>query len=121
LNRWSDDPGRSLVEAQRLTEQAIEEGPNEPRAHHAAALVAMFSKDFHHGCAAIEQERGLRRNQSAQQHSCNKLSWSLTRLRRDRQSSLGGSLWAMPLWQSMQVSPAFMFACIFSAARADCL
>ena len=37
------------------------------------------------------------------------------------QSSLGGSLWAMPLWQSMQVSPAFIASCIFSEARADCL
>jgi adenylate cyclase len=45
-NRWSDDPDRSLTEAGRLAEQAIEKNPNEPLAHFAASLVAMNGKDL---------------------------------------------------------------------------
>jgi adenylate cyclase len=45
-NRWSDDPERSLVEAEQLAEQAIKRDSNEAFAHYAASVVAAFTKDF---------------------------------------------------------------------------
>lgn len=45
-NRWTDDPERSLAQAQALVDQAIERDPGEPFAHGVAALVAMYRKDF---------------------------------------------------------------------------
>ncbi|MEX0852870.1 MAG: adenylate/guanylate cyclase domain-containing protein [Bauldia sp.] len=62
LNRWSDDPDRSLAEARRLTDQAIEKGPNEPMGHHAAALVAMYGKDFQRWTAEVETTLSLSPN-----------------------------------------------------------
>lgn len=46
MNRWSDDPDRSLAEAQRLADRCIELAPNEARAHDTAALAANFTGDI---------------------------------------------------------------------------
>jgi adenylate cyclase len=48
-NRWTGDPDRSLDEAERLARLAIEKNPNEPLAHCAAALAAMFRRDLDKG------------------------------------------------------------------------
>lgn len=59
-NRWSEDPDRSLEEAGRLAALAIEKNPNEPLAHCAAALVAMFNRDLGH--ARIEADKSIALN-----------------------------------------------------------
>jgi len=45
-NRWSDAPDRSLAEAGRFADLALEKNDKEPLAHYVAAIVAMFNKDF---------------------------------------------------------------------------
>jgi len=46
LNRWSDDPDRSLNQAKQCANQAIEKDPNQPLGHLVAARVALFEKDL---------------------------------------------------------------------------
>ncbi|HEY0919941.1 winged helix-turn-helix domain-containing tetratricopeptide repeat protein [Devosia sp.] len=46
LNHWSDDPGRALVEAQRLGTRMIELEPNHAFGHFVVALTAMLARDF---------------------------------------------------------------------------
>jgi len=61
-NRWTNDPDRSLKEAERFAEQAIERNPNEPFAHYAAALVAMFRKDVDRWTTEAEAALALNPN-----------------------------------------------------------
>jgi TolB-like protein len=46
MNRWTDDPDRSLKEAQSLADRALAIAPNEAGPHNTAALAANFSRDF---------------------------------------------------------------------------
>ncbi len=46
LNRWTDDPDRSLAESQRLTQTIAELAPNHAGGHFVAALSAMLVRDF---------------------------------------------------------------------------
>ena len=46
LNRWSDDPDRSLQVARHFSDRAIEEDPNEPLAHIVASIVAASERDL---------------------------------------------------------------------------
>ena len=46
LNRWTDDPDRSLKEAQRLGDRMVELAPDHAGGHFIAALTAMFARDF---------------------------------------------------------------------------
>ena len=46
LNRWTDDPDRSLGEAQRLGDTMVELAPNHAGGHFVVALTAMFARDF---------------------------------------------------------------------------
>jgi TolB-like protein len=46
LNRWTDDPDRSLKEAKRLGDRMVELAPGYPGGHSIAALTAMFARDF---------------------------------------------------------------------------
>ena len=46
LNRWTDDPDRSLKEAQRLADRMVELAPDHAGGHFVAALTAMFARDF---------------------------------------------------------------------------
>ena len=46
LNRWTDDPDRSLSEAQRLGDRMVELAPNHAGGHFVVALTAMFARDF---------------------------------------------------------------------------
>lgn len=46
LNRWTDDPDRSLQEAQRLGDRMLELAPDYSGGHSIAALIAMFARDF---------------------------------------------------------------------------
>ena len=46
LNRWTDDPDRSLKEAQRLADRMVELAPNHAGGHFVVALTAMVARDF---------------------------------------------------------------------------
>ncbi|RYE09566.1 MAG: adenylate cyclase [Hyphomicrobiales bacterium] len=46
LNRWSDDPDRSLREAQSLGERIVELAPNHAGGHFAVALTSMVARNF---------------------------------------------------------------------------
>lgn len=59
-NRWSDTPETSLDEAGRFVGKAIARDDSDPFSHYAAALVAMFSKDYERW--AEEAERALSLN-----------------------------------------------------------
>ncbi len=61
-SHWTGDPEGSLNEARRLAEIAISKGPNEPIAHHAAALVARFDKNFARWSAEVETTLSLSPN-----------------------------------------------------------
>ncbi|MDF3835370.1 winged helix-turn-helix domain-containing tetratricopeptide repeat protein [Cupriavidus basilensis] len=61
-NRWSDDPQRSLAEAEALVEKAIERDPGEPFSHGVAALVAMYRKDFSRWALEVEEALSLNPN-----------------------------------------------------------
>ncbi len=60
FNRWSDDPEGSLDEAQRSVDEAVARDPLDPFAHGAAAVVAMYAKDF--GRWAFEVDQALMLN-----------------------------------------------------------
>jgi adenylate cyclase len=59
-NQWTDDPDKSLGEADRLAREAIAHDETDPFAHFVAAAVAFFLKD--HERAAAEQEKALSLN-----------------------------------------------------------
>jgi adenylate cyclase len=46
FNRWSANPDASLQLAKRNAELAVEKDPNEPFAHHSAALAFMLARDL---------------------------------------------------------------------------
>ncbi|HEY0853622.1 MAG TPA: winged helix-turn-helix domain-containing tetratricopeptide repeat protein [Devosia sp.] len=46
LNCWTDDPDRSLRQAQRLGDRMVELAPNHAGGHFVVALTAMFARDF---------------------------------------------------------------------------
>jgi adenylate cyclase len=46
LNRWTDDPDRSLEEAQALADRMVELAPDRADGHFQVALTAMFTRDF---------------------------------------------------------------------------
>jgi adenylate cyclase len=46
VNRWTEDPDRSLTEAQGLAERMIELAPDHAGGHYEAAITAMFARDF---------------------------------------------------------------------------
>ncbi|HEV7718952.1 MAG TPA: winged helix-turn-helix domain-containing tetratricopeptide repeat protein [Arsenicitalea sp.] len=46
FNRWTDDPDRSLKEAQRLAGRMVELAPDHVGGHSEVALTAYFARDF---------------------------------------------------------------------------
>jgi TolB-like protein/tetratricopeptide (TPR) repeat protein len=46
LNRWTDDPERSLKEAKVLADRMVELAPGHAYGHFQMALTAMFARDF---------------------------------------------------------------------------
>jgi len=61
-NRWTDDPERSLAEADELVDKAIERDSGEPFAHGVAALVAMYRKDFSRWALEVNEALSLNPN-----------------------------------------------------------
>jgi adenylate cyclase len=61
-NRWSDNPDNSLQVAKHNAEQAIQKDPNEPLAHFAASLAAMFGKDLDGAKSEAENALSLNPN-----------------------------------------------------------
>jgi adenylate cyclase len=61
-NRWSDAPEASLDEAERLIAEAIVRDEKDPFAHYAAAVAAMWRKDYERWAA--EADRALTLNPS---------------------------------------------------------
>jgi adenylate cyclase len=59
-NRWSDTPEASLGEAERLIGEAIARDDKDPFAHYAAAVAAMWRKDYERW--ADEADRALSLN-----------------------------------------------------------
>jgi len=59
---WSGDPDQSLLEAGRAAELAIKKDENESVAHYAAAVVAMFNKEFERWAAEVETALTLNPN-----------------------------------------------------------
>ncbi len=62
FNRWSEDPEGSLDEAQRLVDEAVARDPLDPFAHGAAAVVAMYARDFRRWAFEVEQALMLNPN-----------------------------------------------------------
>ena len=58
-NRWSDDPDKSLKLAREYSQKAIDNDPNEPMAHGAAALTAIFERDFDRAQAEVDRTLAL--------------------------------------------------------------
>jgi adenylate cyclase len=56
-NRWSDTPEESLEKAKRFADEAIAKDGNDPYGHYAAAIAAMFRRDYTRW--AEEAERAL--------------------------------------------------------------
>ncbi len=46
LNRWTDDPDRSLMEAKQLGDRMVELAPDHADGHFESAITAMFARDF---------------------------------------------------------------------------
>ena len=46
VNRWTDEPDRSLKEARRLGDRMLELAPEHAGGHFVSALTAMFARDF---------------------------------------------------------------------------
>ncbi|WGY71100.1 winged helix-turn-helix domain-containing protein [Burkholderia cepacia] len=62
FNRWTDDPGRALAEADEQVGQALVRDPGDPFAHGVAALVAMYRKDFERWAAEVDAALALNPN-----------------------------------------------------------
>jgi adenylate cyclase len=60
--RWSADPDASLPLAKRCAQQALENDPNEPRAHCIAGLAALFERDLDQAQAEIRLALSLNPN-----------------------------------------------------------
>ena len=96
-NRWSDDPDKSLKLAREYAQKAIDNDPNEPMAHGAAALTAIFEKDFDRAQAEVDRTLALNPS-SALAHNL------LGTIR----SYSGRPLEAIPaIEQAMRLDPAF--------------
>ena len=96
-NRWSDDPDKSLKLAREYAQKAIDNDPNEPLAHGAAALTAIFEKDFDRAQAEVDRTLALNPS-SALAHNL------LGTIR----SYSGRPLEAIPaIEQAMRLDPAF--------------
>ena len=96
-NRWSDDPDKSLKLAREYAQKAIDNDPNEPMAHGAAALTAIFEKDFERAQAEVDRTLALNPS-SALAHNL------LGTIR----SYSGRPLEAIPaIEQAMRLDPAF--------------
>lgn len=61
-NHWTDNPERSLAEAEVLVDKAIEGDPGDPFAHGVAALVAMYRKDFGRWAREVDEALSLNPN-----------------------------------------------------------
>ncbi len=59
-NRWSDSPGTSLDQAERLIDEAIAKDDNDPFVHYVAALLGLWKKDYERW--AHEADRALSLN-----------------------------------------------------------
>jgi predicted Zn-dependent protease len=59
VNRWSDDPDRSLVEAGRLADRMIQLVPEHAGGHYQAAITALFARDFDRFCHEGEMAMAL--------------------------------------------------------------
>lgn len=46
VNRWTDDPNRSLMEAKQLGDKMVELAPDHAGGHFESAITAMFARDF---------------------------------------------------------------------------
>lgn len=96
-NRWSDDPDKSLKLAREYSQKAIDNDPNEPMAHGAAALTAIFERDFDRAQAEVDRTLALNPS-SALAHNL------LGTIR----SYSGRPLEAIPaIEQAMRLDPAF--------------
>jgi adenylate cyclase len=58
-NRWSDDPEGALARGERLTARSVELDPRDPYAHHAVALLAIWSRKHELAAAAVEKALAL--------------------------------------------------------------
>jgi adenylate cyclase len=96
-NRWSDDHDKSLKLAREYSQKAIDNDPNEPMAHGAAALTAIFERDFDRAQAEVDRTLALNPS-SALAHNL------LGTIR----SYSGRPLEAIPaIEQAMRLDPAF--------------
>ena len=67
-NWWSADPDASLPLAKRCAQQALENDPNEPRAHCIAGLAALFERDLDQAEAKIRLALSLNPNFAMAHH-----------------------------------------------------
>lgn len=65
VNRWSDDPDRSLRQARELAERAVALDPSEPQAHFALGATAMWQRRHDEAIAAAERAVALDSNLAA--------------------------------------------------------
>lgn len=62
VNRWSEDPEQAMAKAARFADIAVAKGPNDLRAHQAAAMIAVANKDWPR--AEAESARALEINRN---------------------------------------------------------
>jgi adenylate cyclase len=97
VNRWSDDPDRSLQIARDFADRAIEKGPNEVFGHLVAARVATLEKDLERATAETEFVLSLDPNNALAHASLGNI-----------ELYSGHALDAIPhLERAMQLDPAF--------------
>jgi adenylate cyclase len=65
VNRWSDDPDRSLRQARELAERAVALDPSEPQAHFALGATAIWLRRHDEAIAAAERAVALDPNLAA--------------------------------------------------------
>jgi adenylate cyclase len=96
-NHWTANPEQSLDAAEQYSTQALERNPNEPFAHWAAAVVALFNKDLERTRSEAETALALNPNFAlAHAELANFHSFS------------GNPLAAIPLLErGMRLDPAF--------------
>jgi TolB-like protein len=74
VNRWTDDPNASLLEARRLADKGVELAPGDPAAHHCLARIMNFQGDSEGFVRETELAIGLNPNHpetnSARGHLC---------------------------------------------------
>jgi adenylate cyclase len=64
VNRWSEDPEQALAKAARFADLAVAKGPNNLRAHQAAAMIAVANKDWPRAEAESARALAINRNGS---------------------------------------------------------